>query len=291
MSGKTALVLGATGKVGVALTTSLIEDGWKVHGAARASDEARCRAYESTGASLIRYDVTTGDPSVLPDVDVLFLEVWDPKQPDLIWPINFHGVGRVVERYAGIADVVNGCTIGLYGSSADPSSEDTPPRPDTDYGRSRYAQERLIDYFCQRGGKRGIHVRYAHANWAEYGVVRRTAEAVAEGGSLGTNPDAKIQVIGYEDFVRVTHLSVTRLSDPPTCVNCCHPRVWTQRGLAEALHERLGRGEVVFDRETGGEEQSVYADVSRMVEWFGEPTVSVEMVLERVVEAVAGEEA
>jgi nucleoside-diphosphate-sugar epimerase len=288
MSDKSALILGATGKVGHALAVSLMQDGWTVTGAARASDPVRREAFKSTGCALIPFDVTRDDPWALPNVDVLFLEIWDPNQPDLIWPINYHGVGRVVERYAGIADIVNGCTIGLYGSGPEPSTEDTPPRPDSEYGRSRYAQERLIDYFCGRGGKRGIHVRYAHANWPEYGVVRRNAEAILEGRSLGSAPDARIQVIGYEDFVRVTHRAVEKLADPPPAVNCCHPHVWTQRELAEAIRDRLGRGKVVFDRETGGEDGSVYADVSRMIDWFGEPTVPVDAVINRVATSLNG---
>lgn len=283
MSGKNALILGISGKVGFALAESLLDDGWNVHGAARLSDERRRKAIHGLGIDPIRFDVTRDDPAELPDVDVVFLEVWDPRQPDLIWPINYDGVGRVVERYAGSADIVNGCTLGVYGHGPDAATEETACRPSGDYALSRFAQEKLIDYFCRRSGSRGIHVRYAHANWPEYGVVRRTAEKIVEGRSLGAAPDSKIQVIGYEDFVSITKRAVDRLDCPPPAVNCCHPRVWTMRELAEAIHGRLGRGDVVFDREQGGEENSCYGDPARMIEWFGEPRVSVDTLIERVV--------
>jgi nucleoside-diphosphate-sugar epimerase len=131
-----------------------------------------------------------------------------------------------------------------------------------------------------------IHVRYAHANTAKRGKLRRMAETIARGESLGPNPDERTQVIALEDFVRVTRLALDKAAVPPSAVNCCHPRVWTMRELAQELHRRLGRGEVVFDREEGGVDDSVTADPARMVDWFGEPTVDMDEVLGRVVEDV-----
>jgi nucleoside-diphosphate-sugar epimerase len=284
MSDSKALVLGASGMVGEPLTQFLIDEGWQVFGAARFGDPSKWDAIEGMGACPIRFDVTTDDPAILPDVDVVFLEVWDPGRPDLVWPINVYGVGRVVERYAGVADIVNGCTINVYGDGPEPATEDTPCRPTSEYGRSRYAQERLIDFFAVRSNRKAIHVRYAHSNTAERGVIRRFAESIARSKSLGPNPDARIQVIGIEDFVRVTALSADRATCPPTWVNCCHPDLWSQRGLAEAIHQRLGHGAVLFDRPSGGIEHSACADASRMVEWFGKPTVSVDQLIQRVVE-------
>ena len=277
-----AMVLGASGAVGSAVTERLLAGGWDVTGVARYSDPDVMDAQHEAGAETIRFDVTQDDPANLPAVDVLFLDIWDPGKPELTWPINFYGVGRVVERYAGVADVVNGCTINVYGDGPAPATEEAPCRPTGDYGRSRYAQERLIDYFCVRGGRKGIHVRYAHSNTAKRGVLRRMAEMILAGEGLGATPDARLQVIGMEDFARVTVAAAERAACPPAVVNCCHPRVWTRRELAEALREALGRGEVLFDRESGGLDTSAYADASRMVEWFGEPTVTPDELIRRV---------
>jgi len=166
------------------------------------------------------------------------------------------------------------------------AAEDAPPRPTSDYGRSRYAQERLIDYFCRTRGGRGIHVRYAHTNTVEAGAVRRIAEKVLQGRSLGDNPETRLQVIALEDAVRMTHRALEHVACPPTAVNCCHPRVWTRRELAEEIHRRLGRGEVVFDAPFGGEDRSAYADTRRMIEWFAPPQVPVEIVIGRVCDAM-----
>ena len=283
MNGKTALVLGVTGRIGNALAKSLIRNDWQVYGAARFGREGTFQKVAADDLTPIRFDVTQNDPATLPDVKVVFLEIWDPQQPQQIWDINFFGVGRVVERYAGIADIVNGSTINVYGDSPDPANEDTPPRPTGDYGRSRFAQEKLIDYFCWRGGKKGIHVRYAHANTAQAGIVRRMAETILAGKSLGANPDAKVQVMALADAVRVTQAAVSRATCPPAAVNCCHPRIWSQRELAETIQARLGRGQVIFDREGGGIKHSAYADAGRMLAWFGKPRVSLETVLNQVV--------
>lgn len=286
MKKRTAFILGISGKIGQAVALELKAQGWDVSGGARFSEPGSQKALEDQGIGTVRYDVTRDDPAILPEADVVFLEIWDPSQPEQIWPINYYGVGKVVEHYAGKADFVNGCTINVYGNSAEQSSEETPCRPTNEYGRSRYSQERLIDYFCHRSGSRAIHVRYAHANSAESGVLRRYAEAIVAGESLGEDPDARVQVIGLEDFVRVTAAAADRVSHPPSVVNCCHPRVWTKRELAEALHSRLGRGEIVWGKQTGGLEDSAYATTDRMVEWFGQPQVPVETLLERVAEAL-----
>jgi len=186
-----------------------------------------------------------------------------------------------VERYAGVADVVNGSTINVYGDSPHPATEQTPCRPTSYYGRTRHAQEKLIDFFCANSGKRCINLRYSHANSAERGVLHRFAELIHAEHSLGENPDEKIQVIALEDIVRMTKESVKFMANPPVEVNCCHPRIWTMRELAFAIKERLEQGRVVFDRKSGGEENSAYADVSRMIEWFGEPKIGVQTLIDR----------
>lgn len=280
---KTALIVGVTGRIGNALAKSLALDGWRVYGAARFGDPDAAQRIAAAGIEPIRFDVLQDDPAELPDVAVVFLEIWSPGQPDLMWDINFFGVGRVVERYAGIADIVNGSTINVYGDGPDPADEDTPLRPTGEYGRSRQAQENLINYFCWRGGKKGIHLRYAHANSADAGIVRRMADAIRAEKSLGPNPDAIVQVIALEDVVRMTKTAVAHAACPPVAVNCCHPRLWSQRQLAQEIQRRLGQGKVIFDRESGGIEDSAYADGSRMLAWFGEPQVSLETIFERAV--------
>jgi len=287
MTKKRAFILGISGVIGRNLVIELKNRGWAVSGAARFSDPKQRDFFEKEEIETTVFDVTRDDPAKLPPADLVFLEIWDPAKPESIWPINFYGVGRVVERYAGEADFVNGCTINVYGSTSEQPDEEFPCRPDNEYGRSRYSQERLIDYFCERSKSRGIHIRYAHANSERDGILRRVAETILAEKSLGPNPDERLQVIGLEDFVRVTAESVKYLDSPPAIVNCCHPRIWTKRELAEALQAKLGRGKVIFDRDSGGIEESVYASAEKMIDWFGKPRIPVETLLDRVIESLS----
>ena len=56
------------------------------------------------------------------------------------------------------------------------------------------------------------------------------------------------------------------------------------RESANEIRKRLGKGKVVFERETGGAECLACAKVNRMLEWFGGPRVSLDELLNRVVE-------
>jgi len=107
----TALVVGATGMIGRPLAERLAAAGWEVYGTARRVDGERGKAMRDAGIEPLAFEITEDEPAELPDVDAVFLEVWDPARADLIWPINFYGVERLVERYAGRAVIVNGWTI------------------------------------------------------------------------------------------------------------------------------------------------------------------------------------
>ena len=72
----------------------------------------------------------------------------------------------------------------------------------------------------------------------------------------------------------------------PEMVHVCHPRIWTIRELPEAVHQQLGRGEVRFDVDRGGAGQSLTGDPGKMVQFFGPPQVSLEVVIDRAVKAV-----
>src|SRR5687768_7561749 len=140
---KHALVLGATGMIGGALARELAAEGWKVSGAARLDRQEDADALRRKNINPVRYDAFADDPATLPDVDAVFLEIWKPGQPELHFKLNYYEVGRVVERYAGKANIINGCTINVYGDHPEIRSEQDPCRPGSDYALGRYCQERL----------------------------------------------------------------------------------------------------------------------------------------------------
>ncbi len=285
-----ALVLGASGMVGLPLCLELRARGWEVHGAARFGDPGKAQQLTSAGVTVHPYDLTRQDPARLPEVDVLFLQVWDRRhisaigQMPEIFALNYDAVGKVVARYAGQAGIVNGSTISLYGARGDrPSVESDSPRPDTDYGLSRIAQELLMDFLCRQAGGRAVHLRYCRSNSATAGVVRHCAQQLLAGNSLGANPDECVQVIALEDFVRCTADAGERLEQMPPAVHVVHPRIWTVRELARRIARelQLPAEAVSFTRAQGGREASVWADATRMLECFGPPQVDLEQVIAR----------
>ena len=289
------MVIGASGQVGYRVCQQLCQRGATVYGAARFSDARTRQALEEMGVMTHPYDVKTGDPSELPEVDLLILEVWDPKRHadanahHEIWSLNYRGVGRIVSRYAGRADVVNGCSGNVYGSGAHAWSEQDAPRPDMEYGLARFAQEKLIDFMCDEADSRCVHLRYYHANTPESGMIRRFAELIARGESLGEAPDAYVRVIGMDDFVRCTVEAAKRVRNHlPRAVNITHPTLWTHRQLAERIQTSLDTGRVVFDREAGGADASVYGDPSLMLDTFGQPQQDLDALIEEVCASVRG---
>jgi len=278
------LVLGASGKVGMRLCERLRVQKCPVVGVARFSDPDTKAELESYGVQTIVFDVTEDDPASLPEVDLVFLEIWDPGRPELNWAINFFGVGKVVSRYQGQADFVNGSTCSLYGLQSDPPChEQTMPRPRDDYSLARMAQEKLIDFKCMQSGSGAVHLRYAHANTEDSGVIRRVADSILAGESLG-QPEAEIQVIGMEDFVRCTLDAVPKVANPPIAINICHPHVWTMRELAERIHRELGQGEPVFDAPDPAVKSAVW-DPSLMLAELGPPQEDLDAVIDAVCRA------
>ena len=286
-----ALVVGVTGMVGWPLCQKLCREGWHVFGLARFTDPDRPEQVVAAGAEPITFDILNDDPSQLPEVDVVFLEVWDRSHflnhsdPAQIWALNYNAVGRLVQRYAASA-IINGSSASLYGPRADRASvEDDLPRPDNVYALSRLAQEKLFDFLCGQAGGRAVHLRYCHANDQKRGHLRRMADAIQGEISLGPAPDQKVQVIGLHDFVRCTALAGAGWASMPDVVNVAHPRVWTHRELAERIRSELGCGRVIYDRETGGVEDSVWANTNRMIECFGPPEEDLEDLIGRVTAA------
>jgi len=289
------LVAGASGEVGSRLCHALRERGDEVHGAARFSDPRRAQALEADGVQLHRFDVRRDDPRELPEVDLLFLELWKPahlldaerQDPADVWDLNYHAIGRLVARYAGTADVINGSTGSVYGPRADrPSREDDLPRPDSHYALARFAQEQLIGFLCDEAGSKCAQLRYFIGNSPSSGVLPRMARSIAAGESLGPDPDRRLQVIAIEDFARCTLAVADKLTPEPFCCNVCHPQVWTMRELAERLQSELGRGGVRFERENGGGDGSVCGDTERMRAEFGEPVVALDELIARICAAV-----
>jgi len=286
---KHAVVIGASGMIGQPLCHILVDRGWKVAGVARFADLAKRQQLESIGVTTVCFDIESDAARDLPDADVVFLEVWNrdhflnQADRDAIWALNYEAIGRLVDRYAGAATIINGSTASLYGPRCDrPSHEDDPLRPHNEYALSRLAQERLIDFLCAQAGGHAIHLRYCHANDEHKGWIRRIADSVLAERSFGHQPDLRVQVMGLLDFVRCTALAGESWQSVPSVINVTHPQDWSYRELAERVTREVGRGRVQFEVDGGGLEDSIWVDTTRMVRAFGPPQDDLDQLIARV---------
>lgn len=292
LSGKRVVIVGASGKIGRSLAYAVRGAGAMVTGAARFRNPEIRNALQRDGIESVVYDAKEDDPSRLPEADLVFLEIWAPDEhhgagaAEAIWKLNYEGVGRIVERYRGVADIINGSSGIVYGTSIEPFSEDDRLRPNSEYGLARFAQERLIDFLCDRTASRVIHLRYFFGNTPDSGQLYRAARAIRDGRELEGLPEQKIQVIALEDFVRCTLRSAELLERADSqAINICHPEVFRRRELAERIRTELGEGRVVFRGSTGGAEVSLTGDPGRMLELLGPPSIGVDELIRRAVRA------
>jgi len=295
-----ALVLGASGMIGSEVCAMLRRSDVDVAGAARFRFPGAQMDLEELGVDCIEFDAVWDDPIELPDAKTVIFEVWDPTHRDAepddantrkaIWQLNYEAIGRVAMRYTTgrkrrpkpPALLINGSSGDVYGSHPEPRSERDPCLPDREYGRSRMAQELLLHFLATQAETRCVNLRYYHANTPDAGLMRRVAELVLKGESLGSEPDRRVQVIGLDDLTRYTVLAAESGDRLPEAINICHPTIWTMRGLANRLRDILGRGEVRFDAEHGGTDRSVIGNPAKVIELFGEPRQELTLLMEDV---------
>jgi len=294
------LVLGASGMVGSEVCAMLRRNDVSVTGAARFRFPGAQMDLEELGVTCVEFDAVWDDPIELPDARQVVFEIWDPSQhsvsPDdanarkAMWKLNYEAIGKVAMRYTTgrkrrpkpPALLINGSSGNVYGSHPDPRSERDALIPDTEYGRARMAQELLLQFLATQAETRCVNLRYYHSNAPDRGVLRKLADTILKGESLGDAPDQRIQVIGLDDFVRYTVLATESADRIPEAINICHPTIWTMRGLANRLRDILGEGDVRFDRDTGGTERSVIGNPAKVIELFGEPLQELTPLMEEV---------
>jgi nucleoside-diphosphate-sugar epimerase len=154
-----ALVTGATGFIGARLAERLAVDGHGItaFGAERTPLEAaRRKALEAAG---VRVAIGALEDRPLlqrlaAGADVVFhlaAAQHESNVPDgYFYDVNVEGTRRLAEvsAAAGVRRFVYGSTIGVYGSAAAAAlHEDSPPRPDNVYARTKLEAERVVRSF------------------------------------------------------------------------------------------------------------------------------------------------
>jgi nucleoside-diphosphate-sugar epimerase len=159
LEGLPVLVTGATGKVGALLVPALLERGVRVSVLTRRPERVRA-LWPSGEVEGREADLTV--PATLPDAlsgisCVLHLASYSPApdEPDIYeapshWPVTAEGTENLARaaREAGAERLVYLSSVKAMGDAAGatgkPADEDTPPAPESLYGRAKLAAERSI---------------------------------------------------------------------------------------------------------------------------------------------------
>jgi nucleoside-diphosphate-sugar epimerase len=157
MAQRTALILGATGGIGGAMTQRLLHDGWQVRalvrqGAARL--DPRCVPVVGDAMNPAAVDAAArGAEVIVHAVNPPGYRNWQR----LVLPMIDATIGAA--RTSGARIVLPG-TVYNYGPAAgDPIDEDAPQRPATRKGAIRVALERRLQVAAERGEARVLIVR------------------------------------------------------------------------------------------------------------------------------------
>jgi len=294
------VVLGATSAIGRPLCHALAGQGHQVAAVDAFADRAAFMELEGAGVTCIEHDIlehsleAIENVDLLPDADLVFLCVWDPHHPltgdegvQDPWQV-VQGVQRVVMRYAGSADIINGSSGEVYGPREDrPSTESDPIVPKSEYAMAVASQEQMVNTIAaQVGGTRVMHLRFFYGVRMGGGLVQSIARKLLDGMALGDTPQKRLQIVGLADMVRCTLLAPEFASPAtaPCVVNICHPTVWTFESLANQVQLEMGphAKEVRFMRQNVGSKDSIWGDHAKMEELFGLPDESLKQIIKDV---------
>ncbi len=247
-----AFVTGATGAVGPALVSRLVNDGWAVRALVRGDVAPDVLP---PGVALVRGDLD--DLRALDDgmrgASVVFhfaalLHVMHPR-PDLdaeFVRVNVDGTRHVVAAAMsnGVARVVAASTIAVYGTSPHIVSEATPPAPDTIYGRTKLDAERIVlDATTAAGTPFGVVLRLSAVYGAGLkGNYLRLVRAIAKGRfvSLGDGSNHRA-VVFDEDVARVAAAAAVVPGAAGLALNVTDGEFHTMREIVTAIRAATGR--------------------------------------------------
>lgn len=235
---KRALVTGATGCVGRAVTAALLRDGWTVRGLART-------AAPDFPADLVVGDVA--DPAAVRAAAegcncVVHLASWVHRIPRngadraALRRSIIDGTRNVV-RAVGGARLVHASTVAVYGSfPTQPADEDAPTAPDSPYARAKLEAEDMVRAESPSAAILRITVVYGardRGNMAAlaHAIERRRAFVVGR----GDNRKSLVHADNLAD--RIALLVATDVAGTFIVADVAP----TQRELMTALARALGR--------------------------------------------------
>jgi nucleoside-diphosphate-sugar epimerase len=294
MENKKILVTGASGFIGRALTEELCRNN-EVWGLARFRNQRLKEHLASLGVELIVKDVARDKLDDMPqDFDYVFSELVLLgaellEHPDQAYEVNAYFVGRLMEHCRRAKGIILGSTGYVYPQSLTPLKEDSligidPPAGL--YSASKSAGEVLGTYVSRQMDIPACLVRYHWPYEAQGGRVYRLARAVADETPVEVNRRLpKLLNPHYmSDCVRYTIEASNICSVPPKPLNVGGMEAVSEEQLLKRIGETMGKAPTIVETDRVG--PFVIGDVSLMTALFGEPEVSLDEGIARVVDAL-----
>ena len=251
MSRGLALVTGASGAIGPAVVAELQRAGYRVRTLSRQPtapgvDDVDERAGDVTRAAEVRAAVSGA--SVVIHLAAL-LHQFGPTTVDLEREYDAVNVGgtAVVTREAvaaGVGRLVYLSTIAVYGPTRDTvADERTVPQPDTPYGRTKLAGERLVLDAARDGRPIGVVLRAAAVYGPRVkGNYRTLAEAIARGRYVAIGRGANRRTLVHEhDLARAVVLAAAHPAAAGRIFNVSDGRVHRLAEIVDVIHRAAGR--------------------------------------------------
>jgi UDP-glucose 4-epimerase len=243
------LITGATGAVGPAVVREFLEAGEQVRILSR-----HAVPVAPSGVTVVRGDLlqaATLTPAV-DEIDVIVHLAGLAHQTDphsvarsAFDAVNVDGTGNLMKAAAaaGVKRVVFFSTIAVYGADIELKTEDSATRPDSLYGRSKLAAERVVFDTTADGKPESVVLRLA----AVYGPLvkgnySRLVEALAGRRFVRVGRGANRRTLVHEkDVARAAVLAAQHPSAAGRIYNVSDGAVHTVDEIVRAICVALGR--------------------------------------------------
>lgn len=239
----TTLVTGGSGFIGTELVRNLLTRG----------DEVRVLDHKpaTTGATSVRGDIRDRElvEQAVEGVTLIYhlaAEHRDDVQPVSLYDeVNVDATRHLVQAAAraGVGTIVFTSSVAVYGLDVGVPSEDTPPQPFNDYGRTKLAAEQIVlGWAAAAPGRRAIIVRpsvvFGENN---RGNVYNLLEQITRGRFVMVGRGANRKSMAYVKTLVDFLIYVAALPDPQPIYNYADKPDLSMNELIRFARRLLGR--------------------------------------------------
>ena len=286
-------VLGAGGKMGptLALMLKRAAPKKKVYAVSRFSDQQLRDRLQAQGIMIVEADLL--DESVydrLPDVPNVFylagMKFGAAGNQPLTWAMNVYMPALVARHYhrSRIVALSTGNVYSFVDIRGKGSREQDAPGPVGEYAQSCLGRERVFQHFSGRFGTAVTLIRLNYANEPRYGILVDLTQKIVHGDPIDVTMGG-VNLIWQGDANNYVIRALNVAQSPPTILNVTGREVLSVRDLAGRIGRLLGREPHLVGEEAP---TALLSDASACFDLFGQPTMSLDSMMQAIVTWVAG---